>query len=133
MKESFDPIKGKAANIIECIMTAPEMPADDGLQFKIRLCVEEAVVNVVSYAYVDGQGSIEVSTEVDPEGMLVILLRDSGVPFNPLDKPDPDITLSAQDRAIGGLGIYLCKQLMDSVEYEYTDGCNNLTMKIKIN
>ena len=68
-----------------------------------------------------------------PERIPVeILFEDAGVPFNPLDKDDPDITLSAEDRPIGGLGIFLCKQMMDHVEYHYEDGCNVLIMEKKI-
>ena len=59
---------------------------------------------------------------------LIITLRDAGKPFDPLAKEDPDITLSAEERKIGGLGIFLCKKLMDSVRYEYKDGCNIFTM-----
>ncbi|MCR4900758.1 MAG: ATP-binding protein, partial [Treponema sp.] len=55
--------------------------------------------------------------------------RDQGIPFNPLDRPDPDITLSAEDRRIGGLGIFLTKKYMNSVEYKYENGENILTMK----
>ena len=111
-------------------MSAPEIPVDDMLEFKIRLSVEEVVENVVRYAYEDGAGEMEVS--IDMEGsnpMLTITVVDQGVPFNPLDKPDPDITLSAEDRQIGGLGIFLCKKMMDDVTYRYENGSNILTMK----
>lgn len=129
-QRKFDPIRDKSAEIIEFIMSAPEIPADDMLEFKIRLSVEEVVENVVRYAYEDGAGEMEVS--IDMEGsnpMLTITVVDQGVPFNPLDKPDPDITLSAEDRQIGGLGIFLCKKMMDEVTYRYENGCNVLTMK----
>lgn len=129
-QRKFDPIRDKSAEIIEFIMSAPEIPADDMLEFKIRLSVEEVVENVVRYAYEDGAGEMEVN--VDMEGsnpMLTITVVDQGVPFNPLDKPDPDITLSAEDRQIGGLGIFLCKKMMDEVTYRYENGCNVLTMK----
>lgn len=133
MKKLFNPIKDKSAEIIEFLMASPDMPQDEGLQFKIRLSIEETVENVVRYAYEDSVGWMEVGTELDPEGlMLTITLKDAGKPFNPLDKPDPDVTLSAEDREIGGLGIFLCKQLMDEVAYQYADGCNILTMKKNI-
>ena len=60
---------------------------------------------------------------------LTVSFTDSGKPFNPLELPDPDITLSAEKRRIGGLGIYLTKKFMDKVEYEYRDGKNILTIK----
>lgn len=129
-KKHFDPIKDKSSDIIEFLMSSPDLPEDEALRFKIRLSVEEAVENVVRYAYEDGIGWLEAGTELEQEGLLLsITIKDAGVPFNPLEKEDPDITASAQDRQIGGLGIFLCKKLMDSINYEYTDGCNVLTMK----
>ena len=78
-------------------------------------------------------GWIEVGTDLDPDGVtLTIVLKDAGVPFNPLEKEDPDITLSVEDRKIGGLGIFLCKKLMDNIEYKYEDGCNVLIMSKKV-
>lgn len=133
MKKRFDPIKEKSSEIIEYLMASPDIPADEGLQFKIRLSIEEAVENVVNYAYQDGIGWLEAGTSIDNDGLtLTIELRDAGVPFNPLDKPDPDITLSAEERQIGGLGIFLCKQLMDDINYRYENGNNILTMSKKL-
>lgn len=133
MKKRFNPIKDKSAEIIEYLMSSPDIPQDEGLQFKIRLSVEEAVENVVRYAYQGGIGWMEAGTELSPDGVeLTIVLRDAGTPFNPLEKEDPDITLSADDRDIGGLGIFLCKQMMDSIDYRYEDGCNILTMTKKL-
>lgn len=130
MKIRFEPITDKADIILESIMNAPEIPADPGLQFKIRLCSEEAVVNVVNYAYEGGEGFLDVETEAS-DGWFSVTLKDAGTPFDPLEAPEPDITLAADEREIGGLGIFLCKQMMDEVEYAYQDGCNILTMKIK--
>ena len=136
MKKRFEPIVDKCGEIVDYLMSSPDLPQDEALQFKIRLSVEEAVENVVRYAYEGGMGWIEVGTELDPEGpdgvMFTIVLRDAGVPFNPLDKPDPDVTLPAEEREVGGLGIYLCKKLMDRIEYKYEDGCNVLTMSKKV-
>ena len=125
-KRKFNPIKDKSAEIIEYIMASPDIPDDEGLQFKIRLSVEEAVENVVRYAYQGGIGWLEAGTE------LTIVLRDAGTPFNPLEREDPDVTAAAEDRDIGGLGIFLCKQMMDSIEYRYEEGCNILTMKKRL-
>ena len=133
MKKRFEPIIDKCGEIIDYLMSSPDIPQDEALQFKIRLSIEEAVENVVRYAYEGGMGWIEVGTELDPDGvMLTIQLRDAGVPFNPLEKADPDVTLSAEDRQIGGLGIFLCKQMMDHIEYAYEDGCNVLKMSKKV-
>lgn len=133
MKKRFNPIKDKSAEIIEYLMASPDIPSDEALQFKIRLSIEEAVENVVRYAYEDGFGWIEVGTELSSDNLLLtIVLRDAGTPFNPLEKADPDITLSAEERQIGGLGIFLCKQMMDSIAYSYENGCNVLTMEKKL-
>lgn len=133
MKKKFEPIIGKCGEIVDYLMSSPDIPQDEALQFKIRLSIEEAVENVVRYAYDGGLGWIEVGTELDPEGvMLTILLKDAGVPFNPLEKTDPDVTLPAEDREIGGLGIFLCKKLMDHIVYKYEDGCNVLLMTKKV-
>lgn len=129
MKKRFNPITDKSAEIIEYVMSSPDLPDDESLRFKIRLSVEEAVENVVKYAYEGGIGWLEAGTRLDQDRLqLTIELRDAGVPFNPLDKPDPDITLSAEERSIGGLGIFLCKNLMDDISYRYEDGNNILTM-----
>ena len=133
MKKRFEPIIDKCGEIIDYLMSSPDIPQDEALQFKIRLSIEEAVENVVRYAYEGGMGWIEVGTALDPEGvMLTIELKDAGVPFNPLEKADPDVTLSAEDREIGGLGIFLCKQLMDHIDYRYENGCNILTMSKRV-
>ena len=128
MTVRFDPIAGKSAEIIESLMQSEDMTSDPALQFKLRLCIEEVVENIVSYAYNDGNGSVEVGTNIKEGDKLYITFKDSGVPFDPLAKEDPDITLSAEDRQIGGLGIFLCKQLMDDIQYHYEDGHNVLVM-----
>lgn len=133
MKKRFNPIKDKSSEIIEFLMASPDMPADEALCFKLRLSIEEAVENVVKYAYEGGIGWLEVGTTLDKDTLiLTIELRDAGVPFNPLTREDPDITLSAEEREIGGLGIFLCKKMMDSLNYRYEDGNNILTMTKKI-
>ena len=133
MKKLFNPIKDKSGEIIECLMSSPDMPTDEDLRFKLRLSIEETVENIVQYAYKDSIGWMEVETNLDDKAlMLTVTLKDAGKPFNPLEMPDPDITLSVEEREIGGLGIYLCKQLMDEVTYRYENGCNILTMKKNI-
>ena len=126
----FVPIKGKCAEIVEYLLASPDMPSDEGLLFKLRLCCEEAVQNVVDYAYEDGAGYLEAGTSRQGD-ILEIVLMDSGRPFNPLEKEAPDITASLEDRQVGGLGIYLCTRMMDSVSYSYEQGCNVLRMTMK--
>lgn len=133
VKKLFNPIKDKSGEIIEFLMSSPDIPADSSIQFKIRLSIEETVENVVNYAYQDGVGWMEVSTDLDDRGLqLTITLKDAGTPFNPLEREDPDLTLPAEERPIGGLGIFLCKQFMDKVSYSYENGCNVLTLQKSI-
>ena len=105
-----------------------ELGFDSGLTSKIRLAVEEAVVNVMEYAYPAGQsGNIHIRATASSR-RLVIVITDSGIPFNPTEISAADTTLSAEERPIGGLGILLVRQLMDSINYERTDGKNILTL-----
>lgn len=99
----------------------------------ITVAIEEVFVNVSHYAYPNGSGEASLSIDFDSESRLMtFVLKDSGIPFNPLAKPDPDITLSAEERQIGGLGIYMMKKTMDEVSYAYKDEKNILTMKKNI-
>ncbi len=133
MKKRFNPIKDKSSEIIEFLMSSPDIPDDEELRFKLRLSIEEAVENVVRYAYDGGIGWLEAGTNLDHDTLvLTIELRDAGVPFNPLEMEDPDTLLPAEERNIGGLGIFLCKKMMDSIRYRYEDGNNVLTMTKKI-
>ncbi|MCR4818798.1 MAG: SpoIIE family protein phosphatase [Fretibacterium sp.] len=97
-------------------------------QRQIQVAAEEIFVNIANYAYVPGTGSATVRFGIET-GMAVITFIDSGIPYNPLAKPDPDLTLPAQKRPIGGLGIYMVKKTMDSVAYEHKDGQNIFTMR----
>ena len=96
-------------------------------QMQIEVALEELFVNIAHYAYPDSDGEAEINVSVEP-GCIEITLIDSGIPYDPLAKPDPDITLSAQDRAIGGLGIFMSKKLMDKLSYQFADGKNHLTI-----
>ena len=99
---------------------------------QIDLSIEEIYINIAHYAYKNTVGNVEISCSVDFEDSKTIFyvsFKDSGKPFNPLARKDPDITLSAGERDIGGLGIYLTKKFMDEVSYEYRDNFNILSMK----
>ena len=93
----------------------------------IDICLEEMFVNIAHYAYPGNDGWAEIHISVS-DGAAVITLIDGGIPYNPLEKPDPDVTLALEDRAIGGLGIYMVKKKMDTVTYAYEAGHNILTM-----
>lgn len=128
----FDNIKGRGTEIIDEILAQPEITAEPQLDFALHLVMDELVTNVVSYAYPEGaDGVLDVSVEVEND-MLSITFSDSGVPFNPLQQDDPDITLGIEERPVGGLGIFLVKQMMDNVEYNYVDGRNVLKVSKSI-
>lgn len=96
---------------------------------QMDLAVEEIFVNIAHYAYAPGSGDVVVECNVSGEPpCATVSFSDSGVPFDPLKKEDPDVTLSAEERKIGGLGIFLVKKYMDNVKYDYRDGKNILTM-----
>ena len=95
---------------------------------QLRMAVEELYVNVTLYAYPSQDGWAEIRGSVE-DGVATFKLIDGGRPFDPLAKDDPDIMLSGEEREIGGLGIYMVKTMMDEVEYEYRNGCNQLTMR----
>ena len=97
---------------------------------QITVAAEEAFINVASYSYPESEGTVTVDAEItDEPRTLVLTFTDQGIPYDPLAKADPDVTAAAEDRQIGGLGIYMFKKLMDEVSYEYRDGKNILTMK----
>ena len=98
-------------------------------RIQLDVAVEEIFINVAHYAYHPDVGAVEIKVMVtENPKTAVITFSDSGKPFNPLDNPDPDITLSAEERKIGGLGIYMVKKTMDDIRYEFTDGKNRLTI-----
>lgn len=99
-------------------------------QLQLELALEEAYVNVVHYAYLDEDGEITLELETEPDQRLFVLrLRDRGIAFNPLKEEEPDVSLTAGERQIGGLGIFLVRKNVDEVSYEYRDGQNVLTMR----
>ncbi|WP_303790978.1 ATP-binding protein [Ruminococcus flavefaciens] len=100
------------------------------IQMQIDIAVEEIFVNIANYAYSPEIGTATVRIEVmaDPPAVDITFI-DGGVPYDPLAKADPDVTLSAEERQIGGLGIFMVKKSMDDVKYEYLDGHNILTLK----
>jgi anti-sigma regulatory factor (Ser/Thr protein kinase) len=101
---------------------------DMSLTMSINLAIEEAVVNVMSYAYPDHEyGELTVDAIADSHGIRVTI-TDSGQPFDPTGSAEVDTTLSAEERPIGGLGIHLVRQIMDRIDYERRDNKNILTL-----
>ena len=103
------------------------------LVFNLNLVLEEAVSNVILYAYPKEERP-EISLVANAtDNNLVFLLTDSGKEFDPTQAPDVDVTLSAEERQIGGLGIFLIRQIMNTVEYQRIDGKNVLTLGKQLN
>lgn len=95
----------------------------------VEICAEEIFVNIASYAYGESGGEATILEEIG-ENDISLCFKDQGMPYDPLKKEDPDTTLSAQERQIGGLGVFFVKKMMEQVSYEYKDGFNCLTMKL---
>lgn len=126
-------IKALAENLQELISFVDghleDMGASMKAQMQIDIAVEELFVNIAHYAYAPDVGEAVISVAKDKEkNQISITFADSGKPYNPLEKPDPDVTLSAEERSIGGLGIFMVKKSMDDMRYEYKDGQNILTI-----
>jgi anti-sigma regulatory factor (Ser/Thr protein kinase) len=100
---------------------------DEKQQNKVNVAVEEIFVNIAHYAYPSSEGDVKVCVSADAD-KIIIKFKDAGTPYNPLAKPDPDTSLSADEREIGGLGILMVKRMMDEVSYEYGDRQNILTI-----
>lgn len=116
----------KMSEWIETLAEEAGLPMDK--TFQLNLALEEAVVNVMNYAYPGQQGMpIQIEANSEPS-RLTFVIDDTGVPYDPTQNETPDITLSAEERPIGGLGVMLVKQLMNEVTYEYRDGHNRLTL-----
>lgn len=102
-------------------------------QMQVDVAIDELFGNIANYAYNPNTGAATVCVEVTENPISVIItFIDNGVPYDPLAKSDPDITLSAEERQIGGLGIYMAKKLMDDISYEYRNGKNILKIRKNI-
>lgn len=103
-------------------------------QMQIDIAIDELFSNIAHYAYAPLKGPATVRFDLDKEtGVASVTFLDRGVPYNPLRHQDPDVTLSAENRAIGGLGIFMVRKSMDEICYEYRDGFNMLTIRKKMN
>ncbi len=96
--------------------------------YAVQMAVDEACTNIIEYAYGgEGRGDIECTCQTNDDG-LTIILRDQGCSFDPESVPEPDRDANIQECKIGGLGLYFMRQLMDQVDFEFTDSGNILTM-----
>jgi anti-sigma regulatory factor (Ser/Thr protein kinase) len=102
----------------------------DQVRMNVAVAVEEIFVNIAHYAYPPGEpGDVTIRCEADAGvGRLTVVFMDEGAPYNPLERPDPDVNLPLEERPIGGLGIFMTKRLMDGVEYRHEAGKNVLTI-----
>ena len=111
---------------------AEEVGLEMSLTMSLNLAIEEAVVNVMEYAYPEGQqGDVEIEVTADQQWMTFVI-TDTGIAFDPTKKEDADTTLSAEERPIGGLGIFMVRQLMDVIDYKREDNKNVLTLQKKL-
>ena len=117
----------KLATFVDEVCEAAGMDMSTTMQ--MNLAIEEAVVNVMEYAYPEGtKGEVRIEAQTH-DAYVEFTLTDDGKPFNPTEKGEVDITLSAEERSIGGLGIMLVKHYMDDTKYKYVDGQNVLTLR----
>ena len=100
------------------------------LMAQVDMAVEEIFVNIARYAYHPEVGEASCEAGGDPF-QVIVGFADQGRPYNPLEREDPDVTLDAEQRQIGGLGIFMAKKLMDDIQYEFRDGQNILTLRKK--
>ena len=123
VKKSF---KAKKESLPEAMAFLEEqlnkLNVDSKKQMQVSIAVEELFVNIANYSYAADEGEVEI--QIDKDAVLIISLIDSGQPFNPLERKDPDVNAPLEERDIGGLGIYMAKQNADKIEYEYKDGKN---------
>ena len=121
---------GTVTNFVDDFLDSCDCPMK--VQMQIDIAIDEIFSNICHYAYGDSVGEATVRVEFEDASArkaVALTFIDEGVPYNPLEKEDPDTTLSAEDRKIGGLGIYMVKKNMDEMEYEYSEGKNILSMK----
>ena len=99
-------------------------------QMQIDVAVEEIFVNIANYAYAPETGSADINVRIaeDPK-RVIITFTDSGMPYDPVAREDPDIDIPAEDREVGGLGVFMVKQMMDDMDYSYQNGKNILTVQ----
>lgn len=114
----------EALESLDCSMKA---------QMQIDVAIDELLANIASYAYAPGTGDVTVRFDFDAGSRIAtVTFIDAGVPYDPLGKPDPDVTLDAGEREVGGLGIFLVKKTMDDMTYARRDGRNELTIHKRI-
>ena len=129
----FQPIRGRELDIIKAILHTGEVASVGQALMAVHMAVEEVVVNIVEHAYPETvEGYIDVEIE-RRDGSITFCFRDGGIPFNPLEQEPPDTSLSIAQRPMGGLGIFLLLKEADTIDYEYSDNENILTVSLQTN
>jgi serine/threonine-protein kinase RsbW len=113
------------SSCLDAVMRAHGFPEDDILD--TQLAVEEAITNIIMHGYQDARGEITVSCRAD-NGIVEVRLEDQAVPFDPLALPEPDLAGDIEERKVGGLGIFLIRQVMDEIRYRFKEGKNILVL-----
>ena len=126
-------VEAKTENVAAVTDFVNEILEENGcsvkVQMKIDIAIDEVFSNIAYYAYAPGSGEATVQVEIeDSPKRLELVFTDRGIPYNPLENKAPDVTLDIEERKIGGLGIFLVKEMMDEVLYEYVDGQNILKL-----
>ena len=129
IKATVDNLKD-VSEFIEERMNAKDPSPKTSMQ--IMVAVEELYVNIAHYAYDSDGGEAEITVDFDGDDNMIISFADWGKPYDPLARQDPDVTLGAEERQIGGLGVYMVKKSMDKFEYRYEDGKNISTIVKKL-
>ena len=121
----------KVLDFVNSHLSNVECPEKTRIQ--VDIAVEEIFVNIAHYAYNPEVGKATIRVEISEKPLTISLtFMDSGKPYDPLSRKDPDVSLSAEQRKIGGLGIYMVKKSMDEIQYSYRNGTNMLTLKKKL-
>jgi anti-sigma regulatory factor (Ser/Thr protein kinase) len=119
--ESLETFRQFVLERLQPLSTAKE------LVFKVELVLEEALTNVIHYAYPEAAGEMEVGIVIEADQRFCFCVKDWGIPFNPIERPNPDMSEEVSERQVGGLGVYLIRHLVDDLNYQWQNGGNILT------
>ncbi|UUV17864.1 ATP-binding protein [Fusobacteria bacterium ZRK30] len=132
-KKKFKVGMDNLEEMIQFILLETKAIVDNGkVDYQLRLVSEEALINIINYAYTKESGELKIDCETINNDTILIEISDTGTAFDPLQKEDPDITLPVEERRVGGLGIFIIKNIMDTVDYKREGGKNILTLTKKL-
>lgn len=132
-KKFFKADMDNLEEMIQFILLETKTIVNNGkIDYQLRLVSEEALINIINYAYGKESGELKIDCKIINNDTIFIEIIDTGTAFDPLQKEDPDITLPIEGRGVGGLGIFIIKNIMDTVDYKGEDGKNILTLTKKL-